>query len=86
MAVGTDLQVCPMGNGQTLRFVPTTVRWAARGVRRDFRVNDHEPGLTKWHENQRDMNVPPIVAVCLAIGVAIAGTRITGISAIDGVF
>ena len=38
------------------------------------------------HENQRDMNVPPIVAACLAIGVAIAGTRITGISAIDGVF
>ena len=52
----------------------------------DFRVNGHEPGLTKWHENQRDMNVPPIVAVCLAIGVAIAGTRITSISEIDGVF
>ena len=34
------------------------------------------------HENQRDTNVPPIAA----IGVAIAGTRITGISAIDGVF
>ena len=46
-------------------------------------MNCHEPGLTKWHENQRDMNVPPI---CLAIGVVIAGTRITCISAIDGVF
>ncbi|HZX47883.1 MAG TPA: hypothetical protein VFF47_01545 [Nitrospirota bacterium] len=45
-------------------------------------VNSHETGLTKWHENQRDMNVPPIVAACLAI----AGTRITSISAIDGVF
>ena len=52
----------------------------------DFRVNGHEPGLTKWHENRRDMNAPPIVAACLAIGVAIAGTRITSISEIDGVF
>jgi hypothetical protein len=28
-----------------------------------LRMNRHEPGLTKGHENQRDMNVPPIVTI-----------------------
>lgn len=45
-----------------------------------FRPDCHnEPGLTQVHENQRDINVPPI-------GVAVAGTKISSISAIDGVF